>query len=124
MQIFGVIKETGVDDEGLIEFQRDYFPFAIYRDPKYTFYRVLGDRKVGLGEIVWNPLKLISIAWEAYTRLLQKNVTGNTRGEGFVQGGILFFQGSIPRAAYLEQTFMELPIYDILCAAVWLQNSE
>ena len=45
---FGIIKETGVDDLGTVEFQKQYFPHQLYCDKSYEFYRALGDRKVGV----------------------------------------------------------------------------
>lgn len=56
--LWGLVKETGVDDEGLAEFQSGFFPHPLYRDESKVFYDALGNRKVKL--TTWNPFKLWS----------------------------------------------------------------
>jgi len=114
--IFGIIKETGVDDEGLIDFAKNYFPFPVYCDKSYAFYQALGDRKVGLKDIL-NPLSLLGIACDAFKRLREKSIGGNAKGEGIVQGGyIVFGADGYPRCMYEEQTGVDLPVVDLVNA--------
>lgn len=54
--MFGLIKETGVDDEGLAEFNQKSFPFPLYRDADRAFYEALGNRKLSLP---WNPISMV-----------------------------------------------------------------
>jgi hypothetical protein len=50
-------------------------------------------------------------------RLQSKNITGNMKGEGLVQGGIILFdKAGVARYAYREETGSEIPIRDILLA--------
>jgi len=50
-------------------------------------------------------------------RLQSKNITGNMKGEGLVQGGIIIFdKAGVARHAYREETGSEIPIHDILLA--------
>ena len=50
-------------------------------------------------------------------RLQSKNITGNMKGEGLVQGGIIIFdKAGVARYAYREETGSEIPIHDILLA--------
>lgn len=51
-----IVKETGVDNEGLNEFATDYFPYPTYKDQALTFYNALGSGKISIG---FNPLALI-----------------------------------------------------------------
>ena len=69
--IFGVIKETGVDDQGLVDFCRDYFRYPIYRDQGYAFYRALGDRKAF--SMFWNPFAILKMAAEENRRAFLVN---------------------------------------------------
>jgi len=116
-QIFGIIKETGVDDEGLIEFHQKYFTYPLFRDQSYSFYSALGDRKVGLS-IFWNPLSIVSMICDAYQRIREKNIGGNMKGEGLVQGGIIIFgRDGEPKCMYEEETGKDLPMADI-CSAL------
>ena len=127
--IFGVVKETGVDDEGLVEFSTKYFgsQYPLYCDKSRAFYQALGDRKVGLSAL-FNPFSLIGLICDAYTRLTSKSISGNvTKGEGVVQGGIIVFdKNGKPACMYEEETGVDLRVADIVAAlkAVRLQQQQ
>lgn len=113
--LWGLVKETGVDDEGLVEFQTDFFSHPLYRDENKAFYDALGNRKLKL--TTWNPFKLWSGMKAMGNRLKEKNIEGNMKGEGLVQGGVIIFgKDGKARYAYEEETGTELPVDDILAA--------
>jgi len=61
------------------------------------------------------------------TRLNEKGLDGNLKGEGLVQGGIVIFgKDGKPKFAYEEETGSPLPIADIIGAlnAVKAGNDE
>ena len=115
--MFGIVKETGVDDGGLMEFHEKYFSYPLFCDKSYSFYQALGDRKVSAA-IILNPISLITMACDAYMRITSKGIGGNVgKGEGLVQGGIIIFdKKGKPRFAYEEDTGHDLPVKDILAA--------
>ena len=121
--IFGIVKETGVDDAGLVEFHRDYFPYPLYRDQGYALYKALGDRKVGVG--LWNPFSIPFLLFDAWQRLTSKNIGGNMKGEGIVQGGIIIFdrQGQ-PVAMYQEKTGVDLPVTDLVNGLQYVKQKQ
>ena len=122
VKIFGIVKETGVDDEGLVDFSEKYFRYPLYCDKSYAFYQALGDRKVGLKDIL-NPLSIIGIVCDAFQRLRNKSIDGNMVGEGVVQGGyIVFDRAGEPRAMYQEQTGIDLPILDLVNAVTFVRS--
>lgn len=114
--LFAIVKETGVDDEGLVEFHDKYFPHTTYRDQSWTFYEALGNRKVGF-RMIFNPFTLFSLLCETFQRLREKKIEGNVKGEGLVQGGIIFFgrDGRV-KYAYQEETGVDLRVRDIVAA--------
>jgi hypothetical protein len=113
--IWAVVKETGVDDMGVIQFQQDYFPYPLYCDKSYDFYQALGDRKVTLQQFAFHPMALLDVFCNAFTRLRDKGVDGNFVGEGITQGGIIFFDvDGNPVYAYEEQTGSDVPIRDVV----------
>ena len=125
--IFGIVKETDADPEGLYEFQSKYFNgYPIYCDKSYAFYDALGDRKVGLDFFLnmLNPLSIFSAVCSTYQRITSKGIDGNVnKGEGFVQGGLLFFNHrGQPMAAYEEETGEDLRLQDIISAIYYVQN--
>lgn len=115
-EMFGVVKEIGVDDEGLTEFYKNSFPFPLYKDDGLVFYNEFyGMRKLKL--TTWNPLRLYRGFKEMNARLKEKNLEGNLTGEGLVQGGIVIFgKDGKAKYAYEEETGKEVPMDDIVAA--------
>lgn len=113
--LFGLVKEVGVDDAGLTDFQSNFFPYPLYRDEETTFYSALGSRKISVKS--WNPFKIWRGIREVYKRMKKKNISGNMTGEGLIQGGIIIFdKDGKAKYAYREETGFEVPINDILAA--------
>lgn len=114
--MFGTVKETGVDDEGLSGFYRDYYPFPLYRDDG----RVMYDGFFGntwLKLTTWNPWRLYRDIKTVSARIKEKKLEGNMVGEGLVTGGIIVFgRDGRARYAYREETGKELPMDDLLAA--------
>ena len=118
-----IVKETGIDDEGLKEFQTEYFPYPTYKDTKLTFYNALGSGKLSLG---FNPFAMISFMMDSMKRIKELGVKNyNTKGEGFLQGGwILFDREGIPQAAFQENAKKRVPIEDILKEVQLMSDSK
>jgi len=116
-KLLGVVKETGVDDEGLCEFYTGSFPYQMYRNDNLQLYEAFGNRKIGL--TTWNPWRLWKGYREMKQRLDSKNLTGNLKGEGLVQGGVLVFDktGELQYAEE-EQIGTEFDVDSILNAAL------
>lgn len=122
--IFGVVKETGVDDEGLTDFHAAFFQSKpLYRDTDLTFYDALGRRKLAL--TTWNPFALYRGYKKINKRVKDKQIEGNLKGEGVTQGGIVVFgKDGLPKFAYREETGKEVPVDDLVTAITALQNNE
>ena len=120
--VWGVVKETSVDDEGLVEFVQNYFSFDLYRDEGLSLYSALGNRSI-FSLKTWNPLRWYRWLTNVSSRLHAKNITGNFKGEGIIQGGVLIFDrhGTL-RFAYEEVTGEELNTDEILEALRVLEN--
>eukprot|EP00985_Skeletonema_marinoi_P008152 scaffold3626_cov120-Skeletonema_marinoi.AAC.4 len=122
--MWGVVKETGVDDEGLSKFYNDYFTFPMFKDEGLVLYNdFFGKRKIAL--TTYNPFKLYKGYTEMTKRLNGKSLDGNMTGEGMIQGGIVIFdnQGNA-RYAYEEIIGDELVIDDIVAALEDVANDE
>jgi hypothetical protein len=105
-----------VDDEGLVEFVDKYFDFPLYCDKTFSFYRALGDRKIGIKDIL-NPLSLIGLLCDSIKRVVEKSVDGNFYGEGIVQGGyIIFNKDGKPQCMYQEQTGVDIRVTELVAA--------
>lgn len=124
-KIFGVVKETGVDDEGLAEFHHHYFgKFPIYCDKSYSFYQGLGDRKSVELPSLWSIIRslLLGGAWQ---RIKAKKISWNTKGEGVTKGGLIIFdKKGNPRCAHQEDMGRDLPVVDIVHALEELRREQ
>jgi len=102
--LFGIIKETGVDDLGLEEFHSQYFPFPLYLDEELKFYEAFGKGSIFSG-LSWNPLTIYRSMKEVGKRLKEKEIEGNLKGEGLTTGGFLIFgSDGEPKYMYPEET--------------------
>ena len=107
------MKEVGVDDPGLYDFYNDYFTYPLYKDESLAFYTALGTRKLTIS--TWNPIKMFRGMRNISKRLSKKNISGNYKGEGIVQGGVIIFDATgKARFAYREETGSEVPVEDII----------
>lgn len=108
-----VVKETGIDDEGLNDFATEYFSYPTYKDQALSFYNALGSGKLSIG---YNPLSMIKFIRDSLKRTKELGIKSyNTKGEGFLQGGwILFDTNGVPKAAFQENAKQRVPIDSIL----------
>lgn len=115
---FGIVKEIGVDDEGLMEFSTKYYPGRdLYLDEELELFKALGERKIPMLSMLLNPLSLYRSVRDISRRHAEKGIEQNLKGEGLVQGGVIVFDSSgKPRYSYLEKTGDEIPTEDILAA--------
>lgn len=125
--LFGVVKETGVDDEGLRVFHKDHFPYPLYRDENLDFYRAFGDGKITDHMSLWsllNPYRIYKGMKGMGKRMKSKNLTGNYVGEGLKTGGIIVFgSDGEPKYAYAEITGSALEVDDLVAAIQDVRNS-
>jgi len=114
--LFGTVKETGVDDEGLADFYSGAFTFPLYKDDGMVMYdEFFGKTKLSL--TTWNPLRLYKGYKNMTARLNDKGLEGNLVGEGLVQGGIVVFgKDGQAKYAYREDTGKEVPVDELLAA--------
>jgi AhpC/TSA antioxidant enzyme len=122
-RLWGTVKEVHVDDEGLLEFYREYFTFPLYHDVEQTLYNVALGRRTILSLSTWNPWRLYRGFQDLRQRLASKPIAGNLKGEGLIQGGLLMFdaQGQL-RYALLEEIGNPLNLDDIRAALDSIMN--
>lgn len=85
----------------------------MYKDESQAFYTALGTRKLSIS--TWNPIKMFRGMRNISKRLSKKNISGNYKGEGLVQGGVIIFDATgKARFAYREETGSEVPVEDII----------
>ena len=122
--LFGVIKETGVDDEGLMDFMK-VFPEALYRDEELVLYKAMGDNRLSVSGMLFGMVFRYKKMKEMNQRLKEKNLEGNLKGEGLKQGGIIIFDKSgSPVYSFAEETGQDLPIEEIVGAVMSVRNAQ
>ncbi|GKY92237.1 hypothetical protein MPSEU_000194900 [Mayamaea pseudoterrestris] len=121
--LWAIVKETGVDDEGLIEFHDKYFDYPTFKDEERAVYTAFGSRKIGL--TTWNPFRLYQGYKDLKKKLKEKNIDGNFKGEGFIQGGLLLFDrdGNL-QYSYDEQVGTDFEMDIIIAAAKLVASGE
>lgn len=112
-ELFGIVKETSVDDEGLREFHSKYYDYPLYKNEGLEFYNALGSGKIGL-----STMMKILFGYRSLTkRWKSKKIDGNMVGEGIVKGGVIIFdKKGKPKYSYQEITGNQMPVDDIAAA--------
>lgn len=107
MACLGIVKETGVDDEGLLEFYNDYFHYPLYKDAQWNVYRCMGGRQLGWRDVVTGWMR-------SFQRHQKKGIRSTRGGEGFWQGGVLLLDRHGLLRYYFAETYgEELPMEQI-----------
>lgn len=115
---WAIVKETGVEEEGILTFFDKFFHFPMYKDDKWLTYKAMGERKL-------TPFKLVTTFLATKGRWARKNIPNRLKGgDVWVQGGILLFKQGRLRFAYEEEYGKELVIADIRSAIKFLQQEE
>lgn len=114
--LWGIIKETAVDDIGLLEFYDSYFHHSIYKDDKWQIYNAMGARRISIKD-------LLKGFFRSRSRHQAKNIKSTLAGEGWLKGGVLIFDrtGKL-RYAYEETYGEELKLQDLEDAIRTLQD--
>lgn len=91
INLYGIIKEVGVDTEGLLDFQSKYFNNnEVFLDSDREFYKVLGNKSLLSQPLSsWNPFTLYHDFNSLMGRMKEKKIEGNLKGEGLLKGGLL-----------------------------------
>jgi hypothetical protein len=113
---WAIVKETGVEEQGLLTFFSEYFRYPIYKDDKWKTFKAMGDRKLA-------TLTLVKRFFSAKSRWNKKGIPNRLKGgDIWVQGGVLLFKKGKLRYAYEEEYGMELVLSDIRAAIKSLQE--
>ncbi|CAB9510638.1 family with sequence similarity 213, member [Seminavis robusta] len=86
ISVVAAVKETGVDDEALMEFYEDYFHHPIYKDAEWKIFRAMGGKKV-------SPFTILKRGASLFRRTKTKGIESKvTSGVDFwTKGGVLIF---------------------------------
>jgi AhpC/TSA antioxidant enzyme len=115
----GIIKETDVDNEALLNFYEEYFNHPIYKDEKWhIFKKLLGDRKLTTIQLLRTYRKLTKRFKE---RKIMNRPLG---GDIFTQGGVLIFDKSgMIRRIFYEIFTEDLEIEEMKTAIEQARNA-
>lgn len=117
--LMAVVKEVGVEEQGILEFYEEYFHYPIYKDPAWKVYRAMGDRRLSIG-------KLLKRGLAAQGRWSRKGIRNRLKGgDIWVQGGVLVFDRKRRlQFAYEEEYGKQLDVEDIRAAIEAVRRSE
>lgn len=85
VSVVAAVKETGVDDESLIEFYQKYFRHPIYKDEKWKVFHAMGGRKLSM-------FTVLRRAGGLFKRARSKGIKSTVRkGDFWTKGGVMVF---------------------------------
>ena len=94
-------KETGPDDQGLLEFYQDYFnSYPIYKDEKWELYKAMGGKTIGFFKLLSGVLKA-NKRWKE--KKIEKSKTNHKSKVAWMTGGVLVFDRAGELVYVLEE---------------------
>ena len=96
VSVVAAVKETGVDDEALLEFYQDYFHHPIYKDEKWRIFHAMGGKKLSL-------ITVLKRSHALFRRTKSKGISSQVRqGDFWTKGGVMIFnkQGELKYTQY------------------------
>lgn len=110
------MKDTGADNEGLLEFYTEYFDrHPMYLDEDWKIYKAMGGKSVSIG----NVLKAVFVSsrrWKA--KGISHSAKNSKATEGWMTGGVLVFNKKGELVYFLEEQVGEPFDMDQLKAAI------
>lgn len=109
LALMATVKDTGYDDEGILEFYEHYFNRnPIFKDEKWNLYKALGGKKLTFAEI----FQILTSSRPRYSKgirdsSMNANVTlvqNRKRQAGWLTGGILVFDRAGDLVFVLQET--------------------
>lgn len=107
---FAIIKETGLDDQGILDFYEKFFRFPVYKDGRQGVYKAMGSRSF-FSFPTMNPCKLMQMIRNARRRHKEMGIKWTVpKGDFSLMGGLLVFnaRGEIVYE-YSEESFETFP---------------
>lgn len=101
LALLGTVKETGVDDQGLLDFYQTYFDrHPMYMDEHWKLYEAMGGRKLSL----WGLFKAMLVAKPRWYRKGIPSSENNYRSDPWMTGGVLVFNKDGQLVYAMEET--------------------
>lgn len=110
--LVATIKETGPDDQDILDFYEKYFRHSIYKDSQWGIYKAMGSRKISGFGFIKGLVKSLQ-------RYQQKNIDYTVgKSDGWMQGGLLIFDKRGNLRYVYEETFGDEIDLELLESAV------
>jgi len=115
---------VGLEELGVEEFVAGgYFTGELYVDTDKQSFKALGFKKLGL--LALGPAILAKVARSAYSKAKSRGITGDMKGDGLQNGGLLVVGSEGPKVLfeYRQENPADHPDQDLILKALGIDRS-